>query len=1148
MKMIFILTVAFCFTVNAEGFSQKISLSLKNAPIEKVFKEITNQTGMSFFYTESQIRKAKRISVQLNNVSVEEALNACFEDQVLTFQIVNKLIIVKAKEPVTVNEKPIEEASLPPPAQIIKGTITDEEGKPLKDVSVMVKGTNIGTRTGENGSFQIEIPDGAAKVLVVSYVGMDSQEINVSSNTTVSVKMLPSTKLQDDLVVVGYGTKKRENLTGALSTVSAKEIESRPIGNTQQALQGLVPNLNLSVSNAGGEPGAGMAMNIRGLQSFGGSNAPFVLVDHVPMDINSIDPSTIESVTVLKDAASTAIYGARAAYGVILITTKSGKKSKSNANVTFSMNLGLAEPVQFPRMVGTMEFAHAMNDAARNQGSAPWYNQDALDRLAKNIANPGSAPVMYGRPDGQTWDIGTMGLGAADNTDWYSILMKDQAFRQKYNLGISGANDKVDYYFNVGWYDEEGLLRYGGESFNRYNFDAKVGAQATNWARISVLFKYNQAVQEFPWEQDLGRGRIYDMITKLKPTMPAKYPGTDIWTQESRIAEWQALRDNTTLKQMVIAPRIIITPLKDWVINLEFNYTQNNDQQELSATEWFWMRPNGQLAPGIPKPNTSYRPRINTSNYLSPNLYTSYTKSIKKHDFTVLAGYQQETFRYFNIKADATYLLSNNVPAINTAVGTKTVEDGKGHWGTQSFFGRLNYAFDNKYLFEANFRADGSSRFEPDDRWGYFPSVSAGWVFSEENFFPLKKAVDFLKFRASFGQLGNQNVPNYLYIPTMGIAQSNYLFGPDRLWAVTAPNLSSVNLTWETVSTLDFGVDFRMFRNRFSTSFDWYESHTGNLVGPGVALPAVLGTAVPLENSGEVKTTGFELELKWRDKIGNVQYEIGGNLANNKSVVTKYNNPDKVLTTYYEGMVLGELWGYETAGLFQTQAEVNNWVNQSFIYSGRWEPGDLKYIDQDKDGKIGIGRNTATDHGDKRIIGNQLPQYMYGFNAAVFWKGFDFSVFFQGVAKQTLYITEIFNGNVYRGPANGPFHAMVYEGQLDYWRDDKSALGPNPNAFFAKPYSVFTGNNDKNYGNPTDRFTPSGAYLRLKNLRIGYTIPPRITNKVRIANVKAYISGENILTFSQLKILDPEQTGGRNGDGRTYPLSKVWSFGLNVNF
>lgn len=1147
MRMIVILTVAFCFSASAEGFSQKISLSLKNASIQKAFKEITSQTGMSFFYTESQLRKTKKVSIELKEVSVEEALKACFKDQVLTFQIVNQLIIVKGKDPEIDNEKVVVENVLPAPPEVVKGTVTDEEGKPMKDVSVLVKGTKVGTRTGDNGSFQIEIPDGVSKVLVFSFVGMESQDVNVSSRSTVNIKMLPSSQNQQDLVIVGYGSRKRENLTGALSTVSAKEIESRPIGNTQQALQGLVPNLNIGVSNAGGEPGAGMTMNIRGLQSFGGSNAPFVLVDHVPMDINSIDPSTIETITVLKDAASTAIYGARAAYGVILITTKTGKK-KANASVAYSTNIGFTEPVDFPRLVGTMEFAHAMNDAARNQGSALYYNDETLARLAQNIAKPGSAVVMRGRPDGLTWDIGAMGLGAADNTDWYSILMKDYAFRQKHNLSVSGASDKVDYYFSAGWYEEEGLLRHGGESFNRYNFDGKIGAQVTDWAKVTVLFKYNHGVQEFPWQQDLGRGRVFDMITKLKPTMPAKYPGSDMWTEESRIAEWQAQRDNTTNKQMVIAPRIIIEPIKGWVTNLEFNYTQNNDQQVLTARESFWMRPNGTIANSLAKPSTSYRPRLNTSSYLSPNLYSSYSKSVGRHDFVVLAGYQQETFNYFNITADATYLLSNNIPSINTAVGTKTVSDAVGHWGTQSVFGRLNYSFDNKYLFEANIRADGSSRFEEGKRWGTFPSASAGWVVSREKFFPLKKAVDFLKFRASYGELGNQNVPNYLYVPTLGISQSNYLFGADRLWTVTQPNLASVNLTWETVKTLDFGVDFRMFRNRLSTSFDWYESYTSNLVGPGIALPAVLGTAVPRENAGEVRTRGFELEIKWKEQIGEVYFEIGGNLSNNTSVVTKYNNPNKLLNTYYEGQVLGELWGFRTAGLFQTAAEVTGWANQNPVYSGRWEPGDLKYVDLNKDGKVDFGTNTKDNPGDRTVIGNELPQYRYGFTASAFWKGFDFTVFFQGVAKQDLYLTEIFNGNVYRGPANGPLHTMVYEGQLDYWRDASSALGPNPNAHFAKPYSVFAGNNDKNYGNANDRFMPSGAYLRMKNLRFGYSIPNRLTNKWGMSNVKLYVSGENLLTFSKLKILDPEQVGGRNGDGRTYPLSKVYSFGLNVNF
>lgn len=1149
MRMIIFLTVAFCFNASAKSYSQKISLSLKNASIEKAFKEITSQTGMSFFYTESQIRKAKKISIELKEVSIEEALNECFKDQVLTFNIVNQLIIIKGKQVETVKEKDVNTPPPPPPPPyLVKGIVTDDAGAALKDVSIIVKGTNIGTRSDESGAFQIEIPDGVKRVLTFSFIGMQDQDIDVSGKPTVQVKMIIANTVQEDVVVVGYGTKKKVNLTGAISTVSAKEIEARPIANTQQALQGLVPNLNLSVSNEGGEPGAGMAMNIRGLQSFGGSNAPFVLVDQVPMDINSIDPSTIESISVLKDAASTAIYGARAAYGVILITTKTGKSNKTGANVSYATNLGFSQPVAFPRMVGTLEFAHAMNDAARNQGSAPWYSAEVLDRIKQNIAVPGSAPVMSGRPDGLTWNIGTMGLGAADNTDWYSILMKDAAFRQKHNLSVSGSNDKIDYYFSTGWYDEEGLLRHGGETFNRYNFDAKIGAQATSWAKISVLFKYNHGVQEFPWQQDLGRGRIYDMITKLKPTMPAKYPGTDIWTEESRIAEWKAQRDNTTTRQMVLAPRIVIEPIKGWVTNLEFNYRQNNDQQVLTAKEWFWLRPNGSLANGLAKPATSYRPRLNTSSYLSPNLYTSYTKSIGKHDFTLLAGYQQETFNYFNIIADATYLLSNNVPSINTAVGTKTVADAVGHWGTQSAFGRLNYSFDDKYLFEANVRADGSSRFEPGKRWGTFPSASAGWVISKENFFPLKSVVNFLKFRASYGSLGNQNVPNYLYIPTLGITQSNYLFGPDRLWTVTAPNLNSVNLTWEKVNTLDFGADIRLINNRLSGSFDWYESYTTNLVGPGVALPAVLGTGVPNENSGEVRTRGFELEIKWKDQVGDLYYEIGANLANNRSVVTKYNNPSKILSTYYVGQVLGELWGYKTDGLFQTADEVTNWADQNFIYSGRWEPGDLKYLDLDKDGKIGIGKNTADDHGDKTIIGNQLPQYLYGFSASAFWKGFDFAVFFQGVAKQDLYLTEIFNGNVYRGPANGPFHAMVYEGQLDYWRDASSALGPNPNAHFAKPYSVFAGNNEKNYGNPTDRFSPSGAYLRMKNLRVGYSIPTKLTRKLRISSIKVYLSGENLWTIARLKILDPEQTGGRNGDGRTYPLSKVYSFGLNVNF
>jgi TonB-linked SusC/RagA family outer membrane protein len=1034
----------------------------------------------------------------------------------------------------------------------IAGSVQDAATNlPLDGATVAVQGGKVTALSKDGGKFEITAPTGSNSLtLLISFVGYETLTLKVNANSNNLVaKLTPAASSSlDDVVVVGYGVKKKINLTGAVATVSAKDIEARPIGNTQQALQGLVPNLNITVSNAGGEPGASMNMNIRGLQSFSGSNAPFVLVDGIPMDINSIDPSNIESMSVLKDAASAAIYGARAAYGVILITTKSGKSNKSGANVNYSTNMAATKPVYWPKLVDAMTFALVMNDAAINQGSVPYYNADALDRLAKNIKNPGSAPEMYGNPNGLSWNIGAMGLGAAANTDWYDILFKKYATHQKHNLSVSNSNGNVDYYISAGLYDEQGLLKYGNESFKRYNFDGKISAKATSWATFSVLFKYNYGKQDFPWQIDLGRGRIYDMMTKLKPTMPAKYPGTDIWTMESRIAEWQAERDVTINRNMVLAPRMVIEPIKGWVTNFDLNYTSNDNRQVFTAAQWFWMQPNGVLANGLAQNSTYYNPNLYTDNYMSPNIYSSYTRSIGNHNFTLMAGYQQEVYNYYNLSATSTYLLSDNIPSLNTAVGTQTATNGIGHWSTQSYFGRLNYNFSEKYLFEANLRSDGSSRFAPDSRRGTFPSVSGGWVLSKEKFFPLRDKINLFKLRVSYGSLGNQNVANYLYIPTMGISQSSFLFGGQRLWTVSSPNLSSINLTWEKVNTTNFGMDISMLKNRLSATLDVYTTRTTDLVGPGIALPALLGTGVPRQNGGEVKTKGFELEVKWRDRIGNVSYEIGANIGDNKSVVTKYNNPTNLLSTYYEGQTIGEIWGYNTAGLFQTKDEVTKWVNQNFLFSGTWNPGDLKYVDRNGDGKIDVGTNTKDNSGDKTVVGNALPRYLYGFNFNVSWKGLDLSAFFQGVGKQDLWLGDLFNGAVLRGAANGPLHAMVYQQHLDYWRDASSPLGANPNAYFPKPYSVYDGDNSKNFGNPTDRYIQNGAYLRMKNIRLGYTIPKAFLKKVLIKSARLYFSGENLLVFKKIQLLDPEETGGRNGGGRTYPLAKSFSFGLDLNF
>ena len=1124
--------------VAGDANAQIVTIQMNQVFMPTVFKAIEKQSEFRFLYNYDLAALQKKINVNLEGKTVPTLLdNILLGTGLIYKQLENNLIVIIPSESSEFFED-----------RKITGTIKDDAGKAVSGASVYIKNKSTGTTTNASGQFTIIGEVG--QTIVIQAVNYETLEVVIANQKSFDFVLKSSISNLEEVVVVGYGTQKKGNATGSIFTVSKEQLENRPVSNVQQALQGLVPNLVILPSNAGGEPGANMSMNLRGLQSFGGSSEPYVLVDNIPQGINDIDPNDIQSITVLKDAASAAIYGARAAYGVILITTKSGKDNRTGVNVSYSVNTAWSAPLNVPRSVATMDFALAMNDAAINQGLNPYYNADALSRLAQNIAKPGTAPEMFGKPDGLSWDIGTMGLGAAANNDWRKILFNDYAFNQKHNLNVSGSSGKIDYYFSAGFYGENGLLRYGNEYSDRYNFDAKVNAQVTSWAKFTTLFKFYNNVQDFPWDNGgLGRGRIYDMMQKLKPTMPLKYAGTDIFTSESGIGKLQAQRDKLNTRQFVVSPRITLEPIKGWITNAELNYTQNDNFQSFTVVPFKTVLPNGDILLNPLQAGTTYAPTMSSDKYLSPNIYSTYSKSFGKHNLTAMAGYQQETYNYMSLTSNASYLLSSDIPSVSTAVGVKTTADGLGHWATQSAFGRLNYNYDEKYLLEANLRTDGSSRFVSDKRWGTFPSVSAGWVFSKEKFFPLKKVVDFLKIRASYGTLGNQNVANYLYIPTMGIANTNWLFANQSLWQVSAPNINSINLTWEKVSTKDIGIDFRLFNNRLSGTFDYYESPTTNLVGPGEALPSVLGTAVPRQNGGELLTKGYELALNWKDRIGNFSYEVGASLGDNQSKVTKYSNPTSLLSTYYVGQNIGEIWGYQLDGLFQSAADVTKWgIDQSFIWPSGFGPGDPKYVDQNGDKKIGIGTNTLADHGDKIVIGNNTPRYIYAFNSRVSWKGFDLSVFFQGIGRRQLFVMSMNNGNPYRGASQGPLHAEVWEGQLDYWRDATSPLGANPNAFYPKPYSAFTGQNDKAYANPTDRYLENGAYLRLKNVQLGYVIPKNILNKVNISNAKIYISGENLYTFASSRLFDPEASGGRQGNGKEYPLSKRYSIGFTINF
>jgi TonB-linked SusC/RagA family outer membrane protein len=1030
----------------------------------------------------------------------------------------------------------------------VSGTISDEDGGALPGVNVLVKGTTTGAITDIDGNYRISVPDQDA-TLIFSYIGYLSQEVPLNGRTTVNISLAEDVQSLEEVVVVGYGTKKKINLTGAVSVAGKEDLENRPVANVQQALQGVVSNLVIQPNAAGGEPGSDMNMSIRGLSTFEGSNAPFVLVDGIPMSINDIDPNDIESISVLKDVASTSIYGARAAYGVILITTKEGSKG---SRISYSTNYAWSTPTVWPDLAGGTDWAHALNDARTNSGGTPFYPEEALDRLRQNLENPGSAPGMLPRPDGLDWDILNTGSRGVANDNIQDLILRDNAPRYKHSLAISGGNDRINYYVGGTYYNEQGLLTFGDESYDRLTLDAKVGAKATEWLDINFRAKYKQEDENFPWNQNFGRAWYMNWIGKLKPGTPAKYDGTDIWTRQTRVEEWRNVRQTIADNQIVLSPELVFEPIEGWVTNVRLNYRANQIEDTRFAKQFSWVRPTGQVDL-IPenRAQTQYRNAVNTNTYLSPNIWSTYTNQFGKHSLEAMVGFQQEEYNYSNVGARSVYLLSDAVPALSTAVGEQLVTDEIGHWAIRSYFGRLNYRFAEKYLLEVNFRADGSSRFNSENRWGYFPSASAGWIISEENFFPKTNVINTLKLRGSYGSLGNQNVDNYLYIPTLPVQQTNFwLFGGDRAWTVGAPNLSSVNLTWETVSTLDLGLDAALFDDRLNVMFGVYESVTSNLVGPGRPLPAALGTTVPKRNEGEINTRGWELELSWRNTVSSdFKYQIKGQLSDYRSKVVNYTNPTRLIDRPYNGQIMGEIWGLTYDGHYQSDADVSeHGVDQSFIWSGAWTPGDFKYKDLNGDGRVDIGDNTFDNPGDLSVIGNTTPRFVYGFSLGAEWRNFDASVFFQGTGKRDWAFAGT-SASVFRGPAGGPMHNNVLEEHLDYWRDETSALGANPDAYFPKPYAQYFGQNAKNYSYPTDHLMQDASFLRLKNLQIGYSLPRFLAEKVWMSNARIYVSGENLLTFTNLMFFDPEALQGRwYGAGDSYPLSKTWSVGLNVNF
>jgi TonB-linked SusC/RagA family outer membrane protein len=1166
MKLLTLLIFTGSMALSASTYSQrtKIDLKFENSSLTEILNSIEKNSEFIFIYNQNVVNSDLKRTISVKDENIEKVLGLLFEGADISFRIDDRQVFLYKKDefknPELINQgNNIQQ----PQKNQISGTVIDAKGLPLPGVSVVVKGTTIGTVTDNNGKFSLSVPLDV-KILTFSFVGMKTQEMGIGGKTNIDVSMAEETFGIDEVVAIGYGRMKKINVTGAVSVAGKKDIANRPVSSAMQALQGVSPGLVITTTGDAGQPGAKMNINIRGLTSLEGSSIPYVLIDGIPMNITDIDPEDIESISILKDAASSAIYGAKAAFGVILITTKKGKNREA-ISINYSNSFAMNEMLNMPHKADAVSFANLVNQAQINLTGSPFYTVQNFANIVQNAKDPGSAPEMY--RSGNSWLMGNWGINNTAAYDWMDIFLKDYAFRMKHNLSFSGGTEKLNYYISGGMYDEQGLIKPADDLYKRYNVSATVNSKIFDWLSMSLLTKYRYSSTVYPTSsyEETGSERSYilEWMQRVKPTTAMYYPGTKIYIGDNRMDNYMNNKVHQTERQLVMAPRLIIEPIKGWVTTAEINYTTNDNNNNYQSFTFPTARPkadgsyNSDIIPPAKQGNVMLK--LFTNSYFSPNVYSQYTKSIAKHNFSIMAGYQQETYRYTNLQGNGYDLLTKNIPSITNAVGSNTVYDFLGNWSTQGVFGRFNYNYDEKYLLEVNSRYDGTSKFAPGKRWGYFPSVSGGWVASKENFFPLKDVIDVFKLRASYGSIGNQNVNSYLYLPGMGVGLSSYLFTDQssRPWQVGMPDMASVDLSWETVTTTDFGFDAQLLKNRLGFTFDWYNALTSNLVSPGPQLPSVLGTTMPKKNDGEVTTKGWELEVSWNSSIADFSYGAKFVLSDYKRTVTKFNNPTKLIPDvnsfaqyqgYYEGMELGEIWGMETAGLFQTQQEINGWHNQSQVSEASYpfKPGDVKYVDQNGDGKINVGQNTVDAPGDRLKIGNNTPRFQFGISGNAAWKGFDMSFLIQGVARRQVNVSQF---GTFRGAANGAFHTTVYDGHMDYWRDATSPLGANPYAYFPNSYLTYDEQNQKNFRYATDRYLQNASYIRLKNLQIGYTLPRKISEKALISKARIYLSGENLLTRTKLMFYDPEAFQGNTSRiGSQYPLSRIYSIGLNINF
>ena len=1112
MKLTIALMLFFTIQVTAKGYTQKINIVKKHTPLADIFKAIEQQTGFLFFYDKSLVQKIGPVDITLTDATLEEALSACLKDRQLTYTIVKNTIVIQPKSPAADPvPKGLSQVAEAPPVEI-RGRVVNQQGEPLQNVSVMVVDTRIGTTTDGDGNFVLSVPESGKTVLEISSVGFQKKTLKVGKQTQIDVVLELASAGLSDVVVVGYGTQRKADLTGAVSSVDVvKMVSSRPATNVASLLEGEVAGAFIH-SNSG-QPGAeGINILIRGTGSMGNSQ-PLVIIDGMESSMDNINPYDVATISVLKDAASASIYGTRAANGVILITTKRGKSGP--VQVKYNTSFASQKPTAVPDFLGSADYAMLRNEALKNAGLAPSFTDDEIAKYA--AGNDPDYP----------------------STDWMAVLYSGSGKSQYHNLNFSGGNEKTRYSISMGYKQQRGVIkRVDADRINlRINLDNKI----TDWLNLGLNTALSYAGNTIPLTgPELTRGgdlqQFYNSVTHIPPTQKLRLPDGS-WSGEYPLGNFAAWIDNGNLRRTkenkLVESIFLDAKLLDglsWRNRASVDYTFTPTTNHISQFTYGGGQVSGP---------SSNQENLDRTGVIDLESLLTYGKTFGKHGIKGLLGTSSRTENFNTTMAFRLNFPSNELTDLSAGSTSGLTNSGSSTKAVlNSYFARINYDYDGKYLFETNLRRDGSSKFASGKRWGWFPSFSAGWVLTEEGFLKNEKWLNFLKIRASWGQLGNDRIADYQYNPLISLGQ-NYAFGGAASPGAAQTIANNPDVTWETTTEKNLGLDFKLFSNSISVSIDAYNRYTDHILTT-VPVSATFGLPPAIVNAGAMSNKGLETEIGYSKKTGQLLYDISVNASYNKNEIEKYAGKDVYevasegdAVVRQKGIPWNSYYGYQWIGYFQSDAEAQS----SAVQSPLVRAGDLKFKDQNGDGKI--------DGNDRILLGNPVPSFTYGINLTFRYKGFDFAAFFHGT------------GNVYR--------YLRVRGYMPFMRNGK-ALRMHLDRMIVENGKVVKQGyfpETRLEGGPgginvvSSGFTIHDAsYLRMKNIQLGYTLPVEWTKSLSISKARIYISGQNLLTFTKFPDgYDPEVNdtpfhghliGG--AAGWSYPQVKSYTIGLDINF